>query len=589
MNDGISSPSAFENFQKCVYRLARRCYNCMNCIQRRRVWPENLHYDHNKFIRLQSNKLIRVIHYKKSEIKCSFFDESGYLEGDTRSSSFSESDYTFTSWSKPLRLCDECRRSFKNLWQETTYNPVSKQCSGDLQEGLCPSSNLSSDEFCKKDVKVTSAIESFIDALVKDVIKDSLNVVCCTIGRDVVDTSNRPLESPCVKYKHSNKFTKLNNSEHSVNDDLRGDIITNKQCFQYCHEDIEIDSSTDPESKFQKKSSLVSKVLGARTDCNSFLKEAREHTSSLEEKYAYYNNSFSGVEEETNIDQEKVGDKAIISSKNTLGICTHLNKSDRRLVLVFLHGVGCGAEVWLHQLRYFARRDYDVAAPDMLGHGLSSAPDRQQDYCFRQLTRHALRVVEAVVPHSARCVLIGHAFGCSVAAAVARAVPTRVALLVLVSGGGPTPLAPRGPDARPPQPAPWRRLLPLRPLLCCGFSREVVYAAPRGKHIPTAQAANEAGAGALGAVPAYVLRHVAERAHMWPEGDAAFHRRISQPALLVHGLRDAFVSLPQECDMERTIPRASLELIPNAGHFAMLEAPGRLNHMIECFINWWNL
>lgn len=52
------------------------------------------------------------------------------------------------------------------------------------------------------------------------------------------------------------------------------------------------------------------------------------------------------------------------------------------------------------------------------------------------------------------------------------------------------------------------------------------------------------------AVPKNVLRYI-EKGQHWPEGDAAFHRRILVPTLLVHGLQDKKITLVQECEMER--------------------------------------
>lgn len=101
----------------------------------------------------------------------------------------------------------------------------------------------------------------------------------------------------------------------------------------------------------------------------------------------------------------------------------------------------------------------------------------------------------------------------------------------------------------------------------------------RGKHFDVCEIDNS--------VPSHVLRYISEGQY-WPEGDAAFHRRILIPTLLVHGLQDTHVTLVQECEMERTIPRSFLEVIPTAGHMAMLETPNQLCHMLLCFINWWN-
>ena len=51
-------------------------------------------------------------------------------------------------------------------------------------------------------------------------------------------------------------------------------------------------------------------------------------------------------------------------------------------------------------------------------------------------------------------------------------------------------------------------------------------------------------------LPAYVQHHLAV-GQSWPEGDVAFHRKITVPTLLVHGLKDKYVSLVEMCEMER--------------------------------------
>lgn len=52
------------------------------------------------------------------------------------------------------------------------------------------------------------------------------------------------------------------------------------------------------------------------------------------------------------------------------------------------------------------------------------------------------------------------------------------------------------------------------------------------------------------ATPAHVLRHVM-RGQRWPEGDVAFHRRLTVPVLLLHGLKDSTVPLVHMCEMEK--------------------------------------
>nr|CAD7576988.1 unnamed protein product [Timema californicum] len=176
----------------------------------------------------------------------------------------------------------------------------------------------------------------------------------------------------------------------------------------------------------------------------------------------------------------------------------------------------------------------------MLGHGYSAAPDQASAYTFTRMLKDALDIFDQYVG-SRKCVVIAHAYGCSLGAAVARYRCEQVGQLVLISGGGPTPLAPRTADSKTPA-LPFCLQICLKPLLMCGFRRNMLYA-PCGKHI-------NSNAAVSGGVPQYVLQHIAH-GQDWPEGDSTFHRRILVPTLIVHGMQDPFVTLVQECEMER--------------------------------------
>jgi len=72
------------------------------------------------------------------------------------------------------------------------------------------------------------------------------------------------------------------------------------------------------------------------------------------------------------------------------------------------------------------------------------------------------------------------------------------------------------------------------------------------------------------------------------DGDSSWYRRVTVPTLLVYGMRDKVVTLVEECEMERTIPKSFLELIDSAGHMVMLNEPERLNKMMCKFIQSWS-
>ena len=244
-------------------------------------------------------------------------------------------------------------------------------------------------------------------------------------------------------------------------------------------------------------------------------------------------------------------------------------------LLFFLHGVGGSADIWSNQFNHFTKLGFTCVAPDMLGHGFSACPDSSKAYTFSRLFKDVLAIFDAYVPEERRAVVFGHSYGCSFSVALARTRPERVTTLILVAGGGPTPLAPP-PNSQTKTGVKWVMELLRRILECKARGSHQKYN-PRGKSLRFREAYD---------VPGYVLQHVMA-GQIWPEGDAGFHRRVTVPTLLVYGMRDCLVSLVEECEMERTLPKSYLELVPGAGHAVMLDTPTILNTMTERFINKW--
>ncbi|KAK7078439.1 Protein abhd8 [Halocaridina rubra] len=249
-------------------------------------------------------------------------------------------------------------------------------------------------------------------------------------------------------------------------------------------------------------------------------------------------------------------------------------------LLLFLHGMGGSSDQWRQQLWYFVCCGYEVVAPDLLGHGLSSAPRDPSQYTFAQMLDHVMLVFDLFVPQGRKCVVIGHGYGCSIAAALARGRSPSVRLVILASCGGPNPLVPN-----PPSKSILHSYLAtfLSPFLACGCcSRDLLYA-PRGKHFEASTLSGQA----ITPTPRYVLEYVA-KGQDWPEGDVAFHRRITAPTLLLHGMKDDRVGLVEMCEMEKTIPRAFLEMITGSGHDIMTDTPLEVCHSIHRFIKRWH-
>jgi hypothetical protein len=56
--------------------------------------------------------------------------------------------------------------------------------------------------------------------------------------------------------------------------------------------------------------------------------------------------------------------------------------------------VGGSADSWQNQLLFFSELGYEVVAPDLLGHGFSSTPDRANAYTFSKLFHDTLTVFD---------------------------------------------------------------------------------------------------------------------------------------------------------------------------------------------------
>jgi len=281
--------------------------------------------------------------------------------------------------------------------------------------------------------------------------------------------------------------------------------------------------------------------------------------------------TFMANEEKLNPSTEKTESPNITETSLTLN--KSQEPSNELPILFFLHGVGGSADIWSSQLAYFVTQGYQVVAPDMLGHGFSSCPDKAKAYTFTKLFKDILTIFDAYVTENRKCIVFGHSYGCSFTIALARTRSEKISTLVLIASGGPTPLAP------PPNISKYPKCIVdcLRRVLECKFKNQQQKYNPRGKTIKFKEAFD---------VPNYVFQHVMA-GQTWPEGDAGFHRRVTIPTLLVYGMRDTLVSLVEECEMERTLPKAYLELIPTAGHCVMLDTPKELNTMAHKFIKKW--
>lgn len=96
----------------------------------------------------------------------------------------------------------------------------------------------------------------------------------------------------------------------------------------------------------------------------------------------------------------------LIDSERCISSCkgTH---SD--VALFFIHGVGGSLDIWGRQLDFFSKLGYEVIAPDLAGHGASTAPQIAAAYTFYALAEDLRAIFKRYARR--RNILIGHSYG----------------------------------------------------------------------------------------------------------------------------------------------------------------------------------
>lgn len=240
--------------------------------------------------------------------------------------------------------------------------------------------------------------------------------------------------------------------------------------------------------------------------------------------------------------------------------------------VLFVHGWGCSAYSWRHNLGPTAAAGYRCLAPDLRGHGFSDKPLAAEPYTVEALadmvrdTARALDVERAVV--------VAHSMGGAVALRLARRAPELVAGLVLVAPVG------FGGVART------RWLQALTPPLVEGVLprlalRSVIALGLRMGYgrlgvAPTARDVDEYWAPTGDPRFARAMRRVAH-AFAWgalPEAELA---AITCPTHCLFGEADGVIALGGVREAVARLPRGRVDVVPGAGHVVPEEVPEVVN------------
>jgi non-heme chloroperoxidase len=255
-----------------------------------------------------------------------------------------------------------------------------------------------------------------------------------------------------------------------------------------------------------------------------------------------------------------MGSRGLTQLVTSRGIAYGIRGSGASVVL--LHGWCLNRRLWMYQEEALAQR-FRVITPDLPGFGLSAGLDGPYS-----LERYAdeLDLLLAEL-ECASATIVGFAFGAVVAMALAARGSSEVALLVLIS----MPSAAHAPYER--MPRSMRRDWP-------EFARRSAQAIC--KNSPS-QATLDWLEGLFVATPLPVALSTVELLAAFEPLPLA--RFVTVPTLVVHGALDDIVPPDVSRACAEQMPRARVEVVPNAGHLVLIDQKDRLTELLLEFLS----
>jgi pimeloyl-ACP methyl ester carboxylesterase len=252
--------------------------------------------------------------------------------------------------------------------------------------------------------------------------------------------------------------------------------------------------------------------------------------------------------------------------------------------LLLLHGLGCDHTTWLPVIAALSRR-YTVIAPDLLGHGKSAKP--RADYSLGGYA-NGMRDLLTVLGID-KVTVVGHSFGGGVAMQFAYQFPERTERMVLVAPGG------LGPEVT----------AAIRAVTLPGFSQAMAVLTMPGIRqltqttLRTLAASGVARTRDLDEVAEIVgsfrdpqaraaIRHVVSAVVDWRGQivtmvDRAYLTQ-AMPMCVIWGTDDSVIPARHADIVAELAPGATVEVIPNAGHFPHKDHPQRFVKLLDGFV-----
>lgn len=240
--------------------------------------------------------------------------------------------------------------------------------------------------------------------------------------------------------------------------------------------------------------------------------------------------------------------------------------------LILLHGGGAGADGfgnWKSSLPLYAKNGFRTIAVDAVGFGKSSKPNPSDfNYTHEARVDQAVKLIEALGLENVS--LVGNSMGGFTSTGIVQVIPDKINKIILMGTGKPK-LNSSGFDS----------------LLNYTIGRDYMYNIVRNLTNESYEVEDEMVQYRLdntelpGAMEAYVatMKGIAKF-----ELDMDAIAKINHKTLVVHGMKDNMVPIEVSFELTKTLTNSRLYVIPNCGHWAMIEYPEEFARITTDFI-----
>lgn len=250
--------------------------------------------------------------------------------------------------------------------------------------------------------------------------------------------------------------------------------------------------------------------------------------------------------------------------------------------LVFIHGFGGSIWNWEYQYKELSA-SYHVVILDLLGSGMSDKP--AVPYSPQRLVEFFEGFLDSLQIQQAT--LIGNSMGAGLAMAMALTSPDRVNTLILISGFPPDPRA----SVASPH---YQQFINRRPPLWLAkignwisgrwatktLLQEIIY----DKNLITPLVIERSFQNRHRSDFLPPLFSLMDHVDLWDEEYGTRLNNIQHPTLILWGAEDRVFPPVVGQQLQATIPHASFQVIPEAGHMPQWEQPSQVNALIKEFL-----